>query len=261
MRTSQTFASILKALLLSTEQIGPIEKEGWNPDTKSKYASFNLIHAKVKPVLHANGVLVVQDISPESPPGYMDVLTTFVHVASSEWMETRVRLAIVGRRSSKAEGGYYPPDPQSSGSAFTYGKRYGLVSALFLVADEDDDGQGAKPSTAKAVDKARQQANVGQQGQALVEGIMPVGGPTQRGKPIADMGLPVLRAALQHCRQNGKKNEARIIAKELTRRALDGDKKAEAQLREAAREDDTVSEVAEEARQARDDQMAGTEGA
>jgi hypothetical protein len=62
MKTSTTFTTIMKALLVASEQIGPIEKEGWNPDTKSRYASLNLVVEIVKPVLRANGILVVQGI-------------------------------------------------------------------------------------------------------------------------------------------------------------------------------------------------------
>jgi hypothetical protein len=246
MKTSPTFTTIMKALLVASEQIGPIEKEGWNPDTKSRYASLNLVVEIVKPVLRANGILVVQGIEPNSPPGYLDVETTLVHAATGEWISNIVRLALVGRRKSNADGGgFNPPDPQASGSALTYGKRYGILAALFLVADEDDDGQGAKPEIARAVEDARESRNVGQMGQALVEGIMPVGGATQKGKPIADMPIGVLRQALQHCRTNGMRNEARIIATELTRRSLGGDKGAESTLRAAAAEDDNIADAAQ----------------
>lgn len=255
MKTSPQVTTLLKALLVATEQIGPIEKEGWNPDTKSKYASLNVVHAKVKPVLQAAGILVIQGVDPNSPPGYVDIETTLMHAATGEWISTIVRLALVGRRKKNEDGGgFHPADPQASGSAITYGKRYGLLAALFLVADEDDDGQGAKPATARAVDRARADANKGQHGQQLVEGIMPVGGPTQKGKPIADMPNGVLRQGLQHCRANNMRNEARIIVAELTRRSvMDKDKKAESIVREAAAEDDDLAEQA----QVTSDKIAG----
>jgi hypothetical protein len=247
-KTSPTFTAIAKALLIATEQIGPIEKEGWNPDTKSRYVSLNLVVEKVKPVLRANGILVMQGVDPNSPPGYVDVETTLLHAPSGEWMSNLVRLALVGRRKANADGGgFHPADAQSSGSALTYGKRYGILAALFLVADEDDDGQGAKPEIARAVEEARSSSSVGQLGQALVEGIMPVGGATQKGKPIADMPIGVLRQALQHCRANSMRNEARIIAAELTRRSLGGDKAAEKTIRAVSAEDENVADAAQEA--------------
>lgn len=248
MKTSPTVAAIGKALLLALDTIGPIAKESWNPDTKSKYVSLNVVMEVVRPALSAVGVLIIQGCSlDDADPAFIDVETTLLHATSGEWMANLVRIPLTGRRSSKADGGSYPPDPQSAGAALSYGKRYGLLSILGLVADEDDDGQGAKPGTARAVVRAREEAMVGQAGEVLLDEIMPVGGPTQKGKPIKSMPTGVLRAALQSCRVSNKKNELRIIAAELTRRAMTGEKKAEEVLRAEARESDVVAEVAEEA--------------
>lgn len=257
MKTSPTCTTIARALMLAMEQIGPIAKESWNPDTKSRYVSFNIVAAVVRPVLHANGILLVQGCREEIAEGFIDVETTLLHAASGEWIANMVRVPLVGRRSAKAEGGYYPPDPQAGGSALSYGKRYGVLSLLFLVADEDDDGQGAKPRTAEAVTQAREAQETGQAGERLIPGIMPVGGKSQKGKPIADMPVGVLRSALQHCREHGKRNEARIIAAELTRRSLGGDHAAEETIRAESRADENIADAAEEARQAELDRREG----
>lgn len=50
---------------------------------------------------------------------------------------------------------YVKEDAQTLGSGMTYARRYGLVSALGLISDEDDDGQLA--SIASPVDALRQQ--------------------------------------------------------------------------------------------------------
>lgn len=45
--------------------------------------------------------------------------------------------------------------PQGMGSAYTYGRRYGLAALLGIVADEDDDGNAAS-APAKAPEPRRE---------------------------------------------------------------------------------------------------------
>ena len=50
------------------------------------------------------------------------------------------------------------PSPQGLGSALTYARRYSLCAVLNLVADADDDGQAAKPSSYGKPPKTKRQA-------------------------------------------------------------------------------------------------------
>ena len=79
----------------------------------------------VKPILNKHGFYVAQQCLEAKNPGLINVVTTFEHVGggSLEFF-TCVPLGKM--------------DPQGGMGAFTYGRRYGLLSALCLAAEDDD---------------------------------------------------------------------------------------------------------------------------
>lgn len=122
-----------------------------------KYASLKAILAVVRPILSEHGIRVRQgcerswgaDEGGGSKGRLVPVYTDLVHAISGAVERTMVEIPLTRL------------DPQSMGSAITYGKRYSLIAALALSTDEaDDDGARAMPRdiTAKALDGADLQA-------------------------------------------------------------------------------------------------------
>lgn len=121
-------------LLKAQQEIGAIKKESNNPFFKSKYFDINAILSEVKPILNKHGLVVLQPL---------------------DLIEGRngLRTAIVEAESGKVivQGSCFLPeglDPQKTGSAITYFRRYALQSLLALEA-EDDDGNVASGKVAK----------------------------------------------------------------------------------------------------------------
>lgn len=246
MMHSEKFTTAAAALLELQKALGTIAKDGYNPDTKSNYASLVNVVEYLRPKLLAHGFVVVQSEPVEPEPGKVVIDTTLLHV-SGEWIASRCRVALVGRARAKDNGGgRYEPDPQASGSAISYARRYGVLAALGLATEADDDGALARQRTTRQeridAKKKQREESTDQSGNIIDDTIMPVGGPTQRGKPIKTMTLPVLRNALAHCRANNKKAEKGVIAREIARRASGGDKAAETSLRAEMRDDDTLAD-------------------
>ncbi len=106
--------------------------------TNFKYASLGHILDTIKPELLKNGLILTQTATPDGS----EMITSIQHI-SGEVIESRVPMA---RDTSTGHSG-----PQAQGSALTYARRYGIVTALCLVADTDDDGQAA--STQQAAPK------------------------------------------------------------------------------------------------------------
>lgn len=125
MRTSATMIKISQALLLAQKKIEGVSKEGDNPFYKSKYATLPDAIEACKKHLNDSGVLVLQ------PTSEKYVSTVLVHAESGEWVASRTAILCKS-----------PNDPQAQGSAITYARRYGLMSLLFMSA-EDDDGNSA----------------------------------------------------------------------------------------------------------------------
>ncbi len=122
-----------------------------------KYASLKAILSVVRPILSEHGIRIRQgcekswgaDEGGGSKGRLVPVYTDLVHAISGAVERTMVEIPLTRL------------DPQSMGSAITYGKRYSLIAALGLATDEaDDDGARAMPRdiTTKASDGAELQA-------------------------------------------------------------------------------------------------------
>lgn len=125
-----------KALAKAQSEFPLIKKGETNPFFRSKYAGLPNVLEVVLPILHKNGLYVVQ--SPINEGDRIGVKTIITHAESGESLEGSFTVNLAKN------------DPQGAGSALTYCRRYALVSMLSLNVDEDDDGNSAshKPATA-----------------------------------------------------------------------------------------------------------------
>ncbi len=104
---------------------------------KFRYASLKQVIEKVRAPLLRYGVLIRQGAEHSQKLDgslLVPVYTDLIHSRSGEVVRTKIDIPIVKF------------DPQSVGSAITYGKRYTLLAALGIATDDDDDGQSAKPN-------------------------------------------------------------------------------------------------------------------
>jgi hypothetical protein len=119
----------MKNLLKVQKEIGALSKKSENPFFKSAYLDLNDLLNAVKPLLEAEGLILLQPIN-----------------------ETLVGTEIYDSESNELIKGSYLripeniTDPQKIGSCITYFRRYTLKS-LLAIAEKDDDGQlAAKPT-------------------------------------------------------------------------------------------------------------------
>lgn len=92
---------------------------------KFSYAPLESITSAIRPALKANGLAFTQSVSGDS-------LTTMILHESGEWIQSDPIPVKVASGSA-----------QALGSGITYARRYSLVCAFGIVADEDDDGNAA----------------------------------------------------------------------------------------------------------------------
>lgn len=126
--------SLSAALVNALAEIGGAAKDKINPHFKSKYADIGSVIDAIKPVLARHGLGFTQHSQP-SETGV--IVETVVHHRSGG------RLAL---------GALFVPanknDAQGFGSALTYARRYSLMTA-FGVPAEDDDGNAAASASAR----------------------------------------------------------------------------------------------------------------
>ena len=131
--------TIFDRLLSAQERIGVISKDQTNPFYEHKYADINTIIDMVKPILHDEGLLLLQPLSNiDGKPAIKTIIMCKDDVISD---------TIV-----------LPEDqnPQKMGSSITYFRRYALQSMLFMQA-EDDDGNSASRQSTQKKDKPKEQ--------------------------------------------------------------------------------------------------------
>jgi hypothetical protein len=138
MRTSETIAALIKALVEAQAEITNPIKGSDNPFYKSRYAALCDCIDSTKAILAKNGLVVIQGIEGTDK---VQVPTRLYHV-SGEWIETVTEMAPT------------KTDPQGIASASTYARRYGRMAMLDVAgADMDDDGNAASEIPAEVREK------------------------------------------------------------------------------------------------------------
>jgi len=119
---------IFGALAKAQGKIQPASKDKANPFFKSKYADLSSVWDACRDALSDNGLSIIQ--FPQTKPEGLCLISLLGH-ASGQWIRSEVLIPLAKN------------DPQTTGSALTYFRRYSL-SALVGVAPEDDDGEKAQ---------------------------------------------------------------------------------------------------------------------
>jgi hypothetical protein len=116
-----------------------IKVDADNPQTKSKYATYDAIDRVLRPIYTRHGFGLSYNTKSLSP----DVLTVIAYLTHSSGYEREFSIDMPADGKG-AKGGDVMTKTHATGSAFTYGKRY-LISAIFNVATtkRDDDGNAA----------------------------------------------------------------------------------------------------------------------
>jgi hypothetical protein len=122
--------NILKALILAKQEFKHIPKNSYNPYHKSKYANLDAVLAAISESFNKYNLCLLQPT--EVRDERVILKTVIYHVESGEQISSELLLP-------------QNTDPQKTGSAITYYRRYALCSLLGIVADEDDDGNATIP--------------------------------------------------------------------------------------------------------------------
>jgi hypothetical protein len=128
--------NIALAFIKAKRAFGPVLKTSTNPHFKSKFAALDACLEAVDDACLANGIALYQETF-ENDRG-VTIETVFLH-------ETGETL-----RCGKLSVPAAKNDPQGFGSALTYARRYSLLTACGIAA-EDDDGNAAGKKKGSAI--------------------------------------------------------------------------------------------------------------
>lgn len=127
MKSSESINELASALCNAQSQMGGAVKDSANPFFKSSYADLTSVIKAIKQPFADNGLSYTQ--FPVSNENGVGVSTRLMHV-SGQWLEMEYTLPTVKK------------DPQASGSAITYARRYALQS-IAGIPTADDDAESA----------------------------------------------------------------------------------------------------------------------
>lgn len=125
------------ALNRAQAAMGPVSADMTNPQTKSKYASYNALDKKLRPIYLKEGFSLSFDTS-EAKPGMVSVIC---HVSHSAGHTRTYRAPDMPADGKGAKGGDVMTLTHATGAAMSYGQRY-LLKFIFNVAIGEDDTDG-----------------------------------------------------------------------------------------------------------------------
>jgi len=119
--------------------MGRISADATNPQTRSKYASYQALDRVLRPIYTDHGF----SLSFDTGDGQQDQVRVMCHVSHKSG-HTRVYHADMPADGKGAKGGDVMTKTHATGAAMSYGMRY-LLKMIFNVAVGEDDTDGNVP--------------------------------------------------------------------------------------------------------------------
>jgi hypothetical protein len=128
------------AMAAAQNEMRPVAADAWNPQTKSKYASYEALDRALRPTYTKHGFALSFNTGDSKQPDHVLVICEATHLGGHS-KHYQVDMPADGKG---AKGGDVMTKTHATGSAITYGMRY-LLKAIFNIAvgDGDDDGNRA----------------------------------------------------------------------------------------------------------------------
>jgi hypothetical protein len=136
MQQSESIANLAKSLSAVQGKLTYAKKDSKNPFFKSNYADLESVWDACRDLLSSNGLAVSQFPGLYSELDKSMSLTTILTHNSGEWISQEMSVPV-----SKV-------DPQGSGSALTYMRRYALAAVVGVVQADDDGNAASSPKPA-----------------------------------------------------------------------------------------------------------------
>lgn len=131
-----------QALNAAQSEMRPIAANASNPQTKSRYATFDKLDRVLRPIYTEHGFSLSFDEGDSPKPEHVRVLCYVSHVRG----HTRTYHRDMPADGKGAKGGDVMTKTHAAGAAGSYGARY-LLKGIFNVAvgEEDEDGNAPVP--------------------------------------------------------------------------------------------------------------------
>lgn len=137
MKTSESIKNISVVLLSIQNEFIVISKS--TQGQRNKYASYDQLIAKAKPILTNAGILILQPV--DNYEGQQAIRTRLVHAESGEYFESCSIIKMMDVKNKQGESTIN--EAQQAGGGISYAKRYALASMLAWATGDYDFDQGS----------------------------------------------------------------------------------------------------------------------
>lgn len=128
-KTSEKTDQLIPALFAARKNFMKVLRDKKNTHLKNSYATLDSVLDTITPPLEDKDLMIEQSMGEDSSRDALSVWTTVRHI-SGQWISYYTLMPIA------------KVDPQGTGSAFTYARRYALA-ACFGLSQADDDAERA----------------------------------------------------------------------------------------------------------------------
>lgn len=138
-----------QALNAAQGEMRPVAANASNPQTRSRYATFDKLDRVLRPIYTAHGFSLSFDEGDSPKPDHVRVLCYVSHTGG----HTRIYHRDMPADGKGAKGGDVMTKTHAAGAAGSYGARY-LLKGIFNVAvgEDDDDGNVGRVNITKISD-------------------------------------------------------------------------------------------------------------
>jgi len=138
LKATDKCGEVMAALIAAQSKFRPVPKT--MQAHHYKYADLAVVCANIYPILHEHGLGIVQTFAGGPDEGALEVTTTLIHT-SGQTLQGSIKIPLPDKN-----------DAQKTGTACTYGRRYGMSALLGIVTEEDTDAGELKdaPRTKRA---------------------------------------------------------------------------------------------------------------
>jgi hypothetical protein len=133
-----------EAMRAAQEEMRPIAADANNPQTKSKYATYAALDAKVRPIYSKHGFSLSFYSGEGAPEGSIRIVCKVARGGHTE--RPYIDMPADGKG---AKGDDVMTKTHATGAGVTYGRRYLLGMIFNLVVGEDNDGNDASTGPAR----------------------------------------------------------------------------------------------------------------
>jgi hypothetical protein len=132
-----------RAMADAQQAMEPVRRNASNPQTRSRYATYDQIDREIRPIYTKAGFAVsFNTATSELGPNYRCVLAYVSHRAGHKFTY-KIDMPIV---TKGPRGNDVMTETHATGSAKTYGERYLLCGIFNIALSNDDDGNGGRQS-------------------------------------------------------------------------------------------------------------------